>query len=252
MRLVDQIADQLQTLIREQGLKPGERLTAERKLAEELGVSRPSLREAIQKLASKGLLVSRRGGGTYLQAPPAAPTAAWSENSLVTPLATLFVDDPEYRYDVLEARHAIEGACAWHAALRATDEDKVRVRDAFEATLQFNESENPDLAAQADARFHLAVAEASHNLVLMQTMRGLFDLLQSTVTRNRKEIYTVPHNFAQLTGQHRALMRAVLDGDANAARDAVTSHLDFVRTTVRTLDEDDARRARAMRLFTPS
>ncbi|NYT38099.1 transcriptional regulator LldR [Allopusillimonas soli] len=249
MRLSDQIAEKLQVLVREQGLQPGDRLPSERQLAVVLGASRPCIREAIQKLASQGLLQSRQGGGTFVLPPPGD---AWPQQNLVHPLSSLVHDDPEYRYDVLEARHALEGGTAWHAAMRATQQDKERIRSRFESMVRYQGSGDPDLSARADAEFHLAIAEASHNLVLLQMMRGLFELLRATVTLNRQRMYTMRKTHAQLTAQHQALMDAILDGDAERARDTVWHHLEFVHDSVRTLDEDEARRARSTRLPTIS
>ncbi|MCZ4328344.1 transcriptional regulator LldR [Castellaniella denitrificans] len=247
MRLSDRIAEQLRALIDEQGLRPGDRLPAERRLAEALGVSRPSVREAIRQLASQGLLRSRQGGGTYVQACE-SPVDDWPERHLVRPLDELVSDDPEYRYDVLEARHALEGGTAWHAALRATAQDRQEIRRRFEDMVRFQSRGDPDLSAQADASFHLSIAEASHNAVLLQMMRGVFELLRSTVTENRQRMYLIQHTQDQLTAQHQALMEAILRGDAEAARETVWRHLEFVHGSVRKLDEDEARRARSSRL----
>jgi len=247
MRLSDRLAEQLLGLIEERGLEPGARLPAERQLALDLGASRPSVREAIHQLSSRGLLVSRQGGGTYVRE-SAAALAGNSRRQLVHSLGSLVAEDPEYRYDVLEARYALEGGTAWHAALRATPEDRARIRERFEDMLRFQDSRDPEHSAQADAQFHLAIAEASHNLVLLQMMRGVFDLLRATVTENRQRMYTRRFTLDQLTAQHRALMQAILDGDAETARATVWHHLDFVHQSVRALDEDEARRARSSRL----
>ena len=216
------------------------RLPAERKLAAQLGVSRNSLREALAMLVNEGLLVSRRGGGTFVR----WQHETWSEQNIVQPLKTLLADDPDYSFDILEARHAIEASTAWHAAMRATDAEKERIRLCFEAT----QSEDPDLASQADVRFHLAIAEASHNVVLLQTMRGFFDLLQSSVKQSRQRMYLVPPVFARLTEQHQAVMEAIFAGDAEGARQAMMGHLGFVHATIKHFDEDQARQARITRL----
>ncbi len=165
-RLADDVARRVRALIEEQQLEAGMRLPAERQLAAQLGVSRNSLREALAMLVNEGVLLSRRGGGTFVR----FQHEPWSEQNIVQPLKTLLADDPDYSFDILEARHAIEASTAWHAAMRATDADKEKIRLCFEAT----QSEDPDIASQADVRFHLAIAEASHNVVLLQTMRGFF------------------------------------------------------------------------------
>lgn len=234
-RLSDEIATRVRALIEEQQLEAGMRLPAERQLAAQLGVSRNSLREALATLVSEGVLLSRRGGGTFVH---------WSEQNIVQPLKTLMENDPDYSFDILEARHAIETSTAWHAAMRATDADKEKLKACFEAT----QSSDPDIASQADVRFHLAIAEASHNVVLLQTMRGFFDLLQSSVKQSRQRMYLVPPVFAQLTEQHEAVLNAILAGDAEAARKAMMAHLGFVHTTIKRFDEDQARQARITRL----
>lgn len=240
----DPLVMRLRAYITEHQLESGMRLPAERQLSAELGVSRSSLREAIQQLISNGMLISRRGGGTWIR----QQLAPWSEQRIVEPIRQLLRDDPDYRYDILEARHAIEASTAWHAALRATDADKEKLQYAFDATLKLKESDDPDLAAQADVRFHLAIAEASHNVVLLQTMRGFFELLQSSVMQSRQRMYTQPAIFARLTEQHQALLDAILAGDADAARQAAMQHLGFVHTTLKSLHEDEARQARITRL----
>ncbi|RPE03864.1 transcriptional regulator LldR [Candidatus Pantoea deserta] len=242
--LAEHLVVRLRRYIQQHRLEPGMKLPAERQLAAELGVSRSSLREALQQLVSSGMLISRRGGGTWLR----QPLAPWSEQRIVAPVRELLQDDPDYRYDILEARHAIEASTAWYAAQRATDADKERLRLAFDATLKLTERDDPDLAAQADVRFHLAIAEASHNVVLLQTMRGFFELLQSSVLQSRQRMYSQPLIFARLTGQHQHLLEAILAGDADEARRAAMEHLSFVHATLKSLHEDEARQARSARL----
>ncbi|MBP8237937.1 MAG: GntR family transcriptional regulator, partial [Pseudomonas sp.] len=115
-RLSDDIVIQLEALILEGSLKTGERLPAERALAERFGVSRPSLREAIQKLVAKGLLVSRQGGGNYV--------AEGLGATFSDPLLHLLESSPEAQRDLLEFRHTLEGSCAFYAAQRATELDR--------------------------------------------------------------------------------------------------------------------------------
>ncbi|WP_276738494.1 transcriptional regulator LldR [Pantoea septica] len=243
-RLAESLAERLRAFIDQQRLQPGERLPAERQLAQQLMVSRSSLREALQKLISEGVLVSRRGGGNFI----AERAADWSAARLVMPLSTLLADDPGYRYDVLEARIAIEASTAWHAARRATAEDKAHIERCYQMMLQVSDRDDPDLAAHSDVRFHLAIAEAAHNLVLLQAMRGLFDLLQSSVMQSRQRMYTAPEIFQQLAVQHQAMCQAIIAGDAERARSATIHHLEFVDATMRNLHEEEARRARSLRI----
>ena len=239
-RLSDEVASRVRALIEEQQLEAGMKLPAERQLAVQLGVSRNSLREALAKLVSEGVLISRRGGGTFIR----WQHEAWSEQNIVQPLKTLMEEDPQYRFHISgtpqgnRARSPLPSAYPGHAADQAED------RHCFRAT----QSEDPDLASQADVRFHLAIAEASHNVVLLQTMRGFFDVLQSSVKQSRQRMYLVPPVFSQLTAQHQAVLDAIVAGDADGARKAMMAHLSFVHTTIKRFDEDQARQARITRL----
>ncbi len=239
---IPSLAERIKQLIADRHLQPGSRLPAERQLARTLGVSRSSLREAKRTLVAEGVLVSRGGGGTWL----CDEQQYWSQRRIVQPLKMLVSADPDYGCDILEARQAIEATTAWLAAQRATPADKEKLQSCFEM-LDQQESISEEMAAQADVRFHLAIAEAAHNLVLLQTMRGFFDLLSSSVAHSRQKMYSAPTIFSRLTGQHAELLSAILAGDAERARAAATHHLSFVHTTLRGLQEDEARQQRSIR-----
>ena len=239
-RLSDEVADRVRALIDEKNLEAGMKLPAERQLAMQLGVSRNSLREALAKLVSEGVLLSRRGGGTFIR----WRHDTWSEQNIVQPLKTLMADDPDYSFDILEARYAIEASTAWHAAMRATPGDKEKIQLCFEATL----SEDPDIASQADVRFHLAIAEASQNAVLLQMMKNVFHLLRHNVVLARRKIYTEHYDFDTLHAQHFAILKAIEQHDTEAARESVGTHIKFVIQQVTKIDEAMARQERISRL----
>lgn len=244
MKVSDQAVQKLRLLIEQHSIQVGDRLPAERKLCEQLGVSRSSLREAIQQLISTGMLVSKAGSGTFLQQLP----SNWSNHQIVEPLSNLIDQDPAYRFDVQEARSILEGGTAWYAAQRATAEDIEHIRQCYEQIAHFQSIGDDAQAAKADAAFHLAIAEASHNLVLIQMMRGLFDLLQYNVVLGRRKVYTEARTYDQLRDQHFNVMDAIERRDPEAARNAVRGHIEFVVQQVRMIDEEEARRQRASRL----
>lgn len=244
MKVSDKVVQNLRMLIEEKSMQVGDRLPAERKLCEQLGVSRSSLREAISQLTSMGMLVSKVGAGTYLQQSP----MNWSQNQIVQPLSNLIDEDPAYRFDVQEARMILEGGTAWYAAQRATAGDLINIRQCFDQISHFQSLGDDHQAAIADAKFHLAIAEASHNLVLIQMMRGLFDLLQYNVVLGRRKVYTEAKRYDQLYEQHFQVIDAIERKDPDAARAAVCGHIEFVVQQVRMIDEEEARRQRASRL----
>ncbi len=242
-RLSDNIVEQLETMMLDGILKPGERLPAERQLAEQFGVSRPSLREAIQKLAARGLLVSRQGGGNYV-------TSSLG-SSFSDPLLGLLEGHPEAHRDLLEFRHTLEADCAYYAALRATEVDHQNLRDAYHTLQACYAREGGSSRAEegaADARFHLAIAEASHNIILLHTIRGLFDLLKRNVLTNIGGMYALRMSTRDmLMRQHRALLDAIIEGRADDARRHASEHIDYVREVLAERQMEEHRRSRAKR-----
>lgn len=242
-RLSDDIVERLEAMILEGTLKAGERLPAERVLAEQFGVSRPSLREAIQKLAAKGLLISRQGGGTYV-----------CENlgsTFSDPLMHLLESNTDAQRDLLEFRHTLEGSCAYYAALRATDVDRQRLSEAFERLQDCYGRAGEVTRAEegaADASFHLAIAEASHNAVLLHTIRGLFDLLKRNVVTNIGGMYALRgETRSMLNAQHRALYEAIMQGRAEDARALSNQHIDYVQEVLADVLQQEVREMRAQR-----
>lgn len=244
-RISDKITERIKKLIEDQDLGQGDRIPSERQLAEQFNVSRSPVREAIRSLNSQGLLITKPGGGTYVQTAP----VAWPAQSIGS-LTTLLNEDPHYRYDVLETRHALESSTAWHAALRATKKDKQKIKACFDIMISHQQQGDADLSARSDAQFHLAIAEASHNIVLVQIMRGLFELVFSTVKENRQIMFSFDNEarLKELTKQHESVMQAIFDGDPQSAQRIMNQHIDFVRTTIRTSEENEARLQRSHRL----
>ena len=242
-RLSDDIVERLEGMILEGTLKSGERLPAERTLAEQFGVSRPSLREAIQKLAAKGLLVSRQGGGNYV--------VEGLGSTFSDPLLQLLESNPEAQRDLLEFRHTLEASCAYYAALRATDVDRERLTTAFEELQDcYSRHEEVNRAEEgaADAKFHLAIAEASHNAVLLHTIRGLFDLLKRNVVTNIGGMYKQrTETRDMLISQHRELYLAIIEGRAEQAREVSSRHILYVQEVLEEVRQEVQRMARAER-----
>lgn len=223
-RLSDAIVEQVEAMIVDGTLSPGHALPAERLLAEKFGVSRPSLREALLRLESKGLLTVARGGG-FVVTDVTAPT-------ITDPLVHLLQRHPDAELDIIELRHGLELVSAHFAALRSTKDDHLRLRRAHEQLGRQQQSQDPLAAAQADAAFHLAVAEASHNVALIHVMHGLHNLLRTSMRHMWDLMYAEPDSLSVVRGQHQALLDAVVAGDADRARDAAHLHLHYVRESL--------------------
>ncbi|WP_042147325.1 MULTISPECIES: pyruvate dehydrogenase complex transcriptional repressor PdhR [unclassified Pseudoalteromonas] len=235
-KLSDIILEQLENMILEGSLAPGQKLPPERELAKQFEVSRPSLREAIQKLEVKGLVYRRQGGGTYIK--------NQLEEGMTDPLFELISKHPESQFDLLEFRHALEGISAYYAALRGTDTDYEEVK------LSFNQIEKAiDLEAKAKAinEFHFAVAEASHNVVLLHLIRGMSSLLEQSILENLTVLVEKDSVKAQLAEHRKTLFNAVIEGQPVQAREASNAHLAFIEEALLKAGKENSRIKRSLR-----
>ncbi|WP_447554852.1 GntR family transcriptional regulator [Vreelandella sp. EE22] len=238
-RLADVIIERLEAMILEGSLKPGQRLPPERELAERFGVSRPSLREAIQKLAARGVLISRQGGGTYIK--------ETLNNGYADPVLEMLSRHNEFHLDLLEFRDALEGISAYYAALRSTPADKAVLIQRFEELAAGFIGADPAREAKLDAAFHLAIAEAAHNVLLLHNIRGIFHLLEQSIVDNLAHLFAKPDARASLMTQHRALLDAILEGRAEEARSRAHEHLVFVEEGLLAMARAETRAQRALR-----
>ncbi len=237
-RISDIILEQLNNMILAGTYQAGEKLPPERVLAEQLNTSRPSVRAALSKLETQGLIVRVQGGGTYV--------SDKVESSFSDPLLALFQENEDFKYDVLEYRHALEEACCFLAAQKATAEEKENIQQKYNEWLVLHEALNdPEVEAEADLAFHLAIAEATHNYILPHAMKSSLKMIEQSVSANLKTLYRAPERRKKIVEQHSAMLQAILASDGEAARQSVRDHLDFVRTEI---EKADIQRQREQRL----
>ncbi|MEY8711051.1 transcriptional regulator PdhR [Mangrovibacter phragmitis] len=238
-KLSDVIEQQLEYLILEGTLRPGEKLPPERELARQFDVSRPSLREAIQRLEAKGLLLRRQGGGTFIQ------NNLWK--SFSDPLAALLSDHPESQFDLLETRHALEGIAAYYAALRGTDEDLARIRECHESIESARQAGDLDAESEAVLQYQIAVTEAAHNVVLLHLLRCMEPMLAQNVRQNFELLYS-RRDMHPLVSSHRAsIFEAIMARKPEQAREASHRHLAFIEEILLDRSREQSRRERSLR-----
>ena len=216
-RMYEQIAEQIEALIRSGSFAPGSRLPAERELAELIGVSRPSIREALIALETAGLIETRVGDGTYV-----GPTAAIAAGLPWT-------RSRDYGPGPLEqfvARRAIEPACAELAALAATPAQLDRL-DASYARMAAVIAAGQNPAAE-HARFHVLIAEAANNSVLENVARELWRLRAGEMWETLRRRVEAPEMLALGMAFRRRLIGCLRARDAAGARAAMEAHLDRV------------------------
>jgi DNA-binding FadR family transcriptional regulator len=209
-RLYRQVADQLRALIDSGEYRVGSRLPTERDLAEQLKVSRPTVREALIALEVEGRVRIRVGSGIYVSEPAAyAPVLRSAE-----------IEGP---FELLRAREFIEGAIAEQAARVATSEDIARIDASVEAMATV---QHPGEASMIhDRAFHVAVAGCLDNAVLVRVVGELFDQRLNPYFAKLAHYFENPQSWNAALAEHRAIRDAIVAHDADAARLAMREQL---------------------------
>jgi GntR family transcriptional repressor for pyruvate dehydrogenase complex len=226
------VVRQVEELILRGILQPGERLPPERELAERLGVSRPSLRDAIARLQEVGLLSTKPGAGVFV--------ADVLGSAFSPALTALFARHDEAAIDYLSFRRDMEGLAAERAARLGSDTDLAVISEIFAKMENAHDSRSATDEAALDAQFHMAIIEASHNVIMLHMMRSMYELLRGGVFYNRQIMFKQQTKRAVLLDQHRAIHDALMSRDAEASRAAVESHLTYVERAL--LDQQRAER----------
>lgn len=232
-RVSASIIHQIEQLVLEGVLRPGDVLPAERDLAQQFGVSRPTLREALGQLEVSGLLIARQGGGTYV--------ADVMRSVFAEPIIGLFGKHAKATSDYLEFREAMETQAARWAAVRATDADREILTSIMQQMESAHSREDPTEEARLDVELHIAVSDACHNIVMTQSLRSIYNLLQHGVFHNRHLLYGHKGGRDALLAQHRAIHDAVMARDPGKAEAAVRAHMKAVGDAWRESDSETMR-----------
>jgi GntR family transcriptional regulator, transcriptional repressor for pyruvate dehydrogenase complex len=212
-RLYEQVVERLRELIDVQGLEPGDRLMSERELAERLGVSRTSVRQALTALEVTGLVHIRHGGGVFL---------ARSPNDVLPSLANELLDRYEGLPAVIEVREAIETQTSRLAARRRDDADMRAMRSAvqrMEAAIEAG-----DDPADADSDFHTAIVRAARNPLLEHLWQELAEPIDTT----RRASLARPGRPPRSLAAHHAILDAIERKDEDGAATSMREHLAVV------------------------
>ena len=213
-RLYQDIVGRIQELIQEGMLKPGDRLPAERELAERLQVSRSSLREARRALELQGLVESRPGAGTFV--------SAESLDKLVSIIASSLADAKDFLGEIFEVRHLLEPQIAALAAQRAT-------ADHIEAMVEALEKQERQVAmgesgVDGDTAFHFAMAQATQNWSLVKVLSAISGALR----QSRDQSFNDPGRPQRSLASHRSILAMIQQRDAEGARSAMQYHISEV------------------------
>lgn len=221
--LVTRVTNEIERLILEGRLQPGDRLPPERDLAHQFGVSRTVIRETMHRLQAKSLLEARPGGGTVVRS-PSAQSVAQSMTML------LRVGQLEFDYrKVLEIRLLLEVEVAGLAAERRTSADLEELEEILREAMEIQDDR--DAFAECDVEFHAALAGATHNELFSVILDSLTDIM----LRMRQMAFDVPGMVQRSFKYHGAILEQVRAGDVEGARQAMRVHLVEAEDTMRTV-----------------
>jgi GntR family transcriptional regulator, transcriptional repressor for pyruvate dehydrogenase complex len=215
-RLYEQIVQQIEESVLNGSLKPGDQLPAERDLAQRLGVSRTAVREAVKTLREKGLVEAYSGRGTFI-------TNGTSQAARQSFDLMIKVGQQEGSHHLTDLRVILEPGIAALAAARVQEEDLAAMREAV--ALMDRSQKNPAAYIEADLDFHLALAEAAGNPLILSLIDSIVGLLRA----ERIKIFNIEGGPQRGQVHHKRILAAVERRDSEMARSAMRAHLEQVR-----------------------
>lgn len=217
-KIYEEIVAQIKDLIKQGNLKSGDRLPSERELCDSLQVSRTTVREALSALEAMGLLEIRPGEGTFIR--------QTQDADIIEPLAMMFLVEQDIPRELVELRKIIEVGASSLAAQRRDDSDLASMKAALDQMEK--DLEEGALGEEADFLFHLEVAKASKNTLLIRLLHTISDTLRHTIRANRSLLFTIEGMPRQLLADHYRIYEAIRDGNSSEAHREMFRHLDEV------------------------
>ena len=225
-KVSDQVYEQIRDMIYRGEMRQGEQLQPERDMAAMLGVGRPAVREAIQKLIERGLVESRRGVGNFVRNP--------GEMIESSPLLQLLEHEEFTLLDFLEVRTALECKSAELAARRATDEDIQLIERSLAPLKPVPTDKKKQI--NDDVAFHMNIAYSSKNIVQVHLMKSFYDVQSYTMNMAYFTLLEKSHTDPLIFNQHVRIFESIRDHDWVEAHDAMETHL---RTVVELCRKSD-------------
>jgi len=217
-RVAEKVASQLKDAIVRGAFRIGERLPSERDLATQMGVSRASVREAIQQLEMLGMVESIHGGGTVVQ--------SLAEKELGSPIEALLQDDVHKVVELTEVRALLEAWAARQAALNRTDEQLQRMRSLLAEMRE--DLARGRIRSDIDLAFHTEIAAAAHNTIFLHLMQTIHRLISYSIKLSRELFFLTEEYQEVFLDHHTRVFQAIERGMPDLAETAMREHLSFV------------------------
>jgi GntR family transcriptional repressor for pyruvate dehydrogenase complex len=217
-RVADKVVSQLKKAISDGLLRVGDRLPSERDLAEFMGVSRPSIREAVQRLELLGMVETTQGGGSVVR--------SLTEDQIEKPIEMVLGDDKQRVLELTEIRAFMEAWAAKQAAANRTDEELELMRGCLDEMER--DFEKGATRFEVDLKFHTEIAAATHNVIYLHFINSIYSLINYSVRIHREQVLTGKEDQKRILDHHRKIFQAIRDRDPGAAEAAMKGHLLFV------------------------
>lgn len=222
-KIYEEVAETLHEGIRSGALKPGDKLDSVQQLAENFQVGRSAIREALSALKAMGLIEMRQGEGTYVK--------QFEESSIKFPLSTAMLMNKDDVMNLLEVRKIIEIGAATSAAAKRSSENLKNMEKALEEMRGAHGNE--ELGEKADLKFHLALASATQNALLIKLLNDVSDIMQQTMKETRRIwLFSKQTTIEQLYEEHLAIYNAVMEQNGEKAGMAMRVHLNNVEEVI--------------------
>jgi len=218
-KVYEQVADSLIESIKTGELKPGDKLDSVEKLAKSFEVGSSTIREALSGLRTMGLVEMRHGEGTYVN--------SFDPSKFQLPVTSAFLMKLEDVKELYEVRKILEIGTAAQAASVRKEEDLLAIEKAL--IVMEHSDGNEELASTADLDFHLAVANATHNKMLMNLMSSVSALISETIQETRKVLLYSENQVEDLQIEHRRIFEAIKMKQPDQANQAMLEHLQNVQ-----------------------
>lgn len=217
-RVSEKVARQIKKAISDGVFKMGDRIPAERELAEQMGVSRPSVREAIQILELQGMLETIRGGGSVVK--------NIAEQEIQRPIETFLKEDRQRVLELTEVRAMMETWGARHAAANRTEQELERMLGYLKEMEQ--DYEKGRIRPEVDFKFHTEIAAATHNTIFVHLIDSIYHLLNYSVKVHREQVFAARLDQETILNHHREIFKAIRDQDPERGESAMNEHLRLV------------------------
>ncbi|WP_338780647.1 FadR/GntR family transcriptional regulator [Metabacillus sp. FJAT-52054] len=215
-KIYEEVAEAILESIKEGAIKPGEKLNSVQQLSEDFNVGRSAIREALSALRAMGMIEMRQGEGTYVK--------KFDPNSIGGSLLSAVLMDREAIAHLLEVRKILEAGIAASAARNRTDEDLSKLK---EILLEMKDTiGNEELGEKSDFNFHMGIAGASHNPMLMGLMNNVSEMMLNTMRETRRIwLYSKQTTSKRLYQEHVKIFEAISNKDEGLAQELMMNHL---------------------------